>query len=385
MARFLRAIDASDHQSLTSALAKALDGAGPAVFPCTSLPPTEVPSSVDSEVALVIETSGSSNRPKRVWHTAESLWAAADQVNEELDGPAIWWNALPCHYIAGAMVAIRALRSKSEVIPKNPGHTTGDSLMSFDQRADESSPLTPRFTSLVPKQLSELIATAVGNQATAKALRRFSRILVGGQRVPDLLITKAEELGLVVTKTYGAAETGGGCVWDGKPLSRSEVAVIDNRVALSGPMLAGGYLDDPEKTNRSFVMRRAKQWFITDDLGEIRNGRVQIHGRADRVIVSGGEKTSLDEVEEALGAEYPMIDLATVPVVDVTWGESIGVISTAELKRPAIQRFLRERFGRAARVAWTKTVPEVPYLSAGKINRAELERLVSSTTHVDSS
>lgn len=385
MSRDLRAIDSSDHQSLTSALATALDGVGPAVFPRSSLTYSELPTSVDSRVALVIETSGSTTRPKRVWHTAESLQAAADQVNDELDGSGLWWNALPCHYIAGVMVVVRALRSTSEVIAKNPRHSIGDSLLAFDQKANESSPSVPRFTSLVPKQLSDLISAAAGDHNTAEALRRFSQILVGGQRVPNLLITKAEELGLRVTKTYGSAETAGGCVWDGKPLSQSEVAVIDNRIALSGPMLAGGYLGDPEKTDRSFVMQGSNHWFITEDYGEIKDGRVQVHGRADRVIVSGGEKISLDEVEEALGAEFPSMDLATVSVVDATWGEAIVVISNSELERPAVQGFLRERFGRATQVAWTKTVPELPYLSSGKINRAELERLVTSATDVDSS
>jgi Acyl-CoA synthetases (AMP-forming)/AMP-acid ligases II len=160
VSRDLRVIDSSNHQSLTSALATALDGAGPAVFPVSSLTYSEFPTSVDSEVALVIETSGSSSRPKRVWHTVESLRAAAHQVNDELDGPGLWWNALPCHYIAGVMVVVRALRSTSEVIAKNPRHSIGDSLLAFDQKANESSPSVPRFTSLVPKQLSDLISAA---------------------------------------------------------------------------------------------------------------------------------------------------------------------------------------------------------------------------------
>lgn len=383
MVKSLQSIDASDHQSLMTALSSALDDAGPAVFPRSSLTHASSPSAVDSQVALVIETSGSTNRPKRVWHTADSLWAAADQVNNELDGPGLWWNPLPCHYIAGVMVLIRALRSRSEVIAKKPGHTTGDSLMAFDERADNYSPSAPRFTALVPQQLSELIGAALSDQHTADALRRFSRILVGGQRVPDLLMAKAKELGLMVTKTYGASETAGGCVWDGKPLSQSNVAVIDNRIALSGPMLAGGYLGNPKKTACSFVVKGDRHWFITDDVGEVKNGRVRISGRADRVIVSGGEKTSLDEVEEALRAEFPMTELATVSVVDETWGEAIGVISSSDLKSSPIQRFLRQRFGRPAQVAWTKTVSDMPYLSSGKIDRAELERLAVSNTDVD--
>jgi len=371
--RPLKAVDASDYESLRHAVLEALEHGGPAVFPVANIKTSDIPSSVPSEAVLLIETSGSSTRPKRVWHTAKSLRAAADQVNAELAGPGVWWQVLPGHYIAGAIVVVRAFRSGSHVVQRPQGHGIAESLEEFVTQSTGDFPALPWFTSLVPKQLSELIVLAQRNTAVADGLGRFSRILVGGQRVPDSMMSKARELGLNVTRTYGAAETAGGCVWNGEPLAGTEVDIVQNRVAISGAMLAGGYLGDLERTNRCFVGRDGKRWFVSDDVGEIMSGRLSVVGRTDRMIISGGEKTSLDEVEVALWGEYGTEDLAVISVPDATWGEAIGVISADELDSAEVERFLLAHFGKAARLAWTERVFEIPRLLSGKVDRQQLK------------
>ncbi len=186
----MTAVDAGDSESLRHAVLEALEHDGPAVFPVTDISNSDLPSSVPSEAVLVIETSGSTRRPKRVWHTAESLHAAADQVNAELAGPGVWWQVLPSHYIAGAMVIVRAFRSGSQVVKRRQGHGIAESLEEFVTQSTGDFPARPWFTSLVPKQLSELIGLAQRNTAIADGLGRFSRILVGGQTVPDSMMSK---------------------------------------------------------------------------------------------------------------------------------------------------------------------------------------------------
>jgi len=176
-----------------------------------------------------------------------------------------------------------------------------------------------------------------------------------------------------VTRTYGAAETAGGCVWNGKPLAGTEVDIFQNRIAISGAMLAGGYLGDLERTNRSFVERDGERWFLSDDVGEITSGCLSVVGRADRMIISGGEKTSLDEVEAALWVRYQTEDLVVISVPDATWGEAIGVISAEELDSAEVERFLLAHFGKAARLAWTERVFEIPRLLSGKVDRQQLK------------
>jgi Acyl-CoA synthetases (AMP-forming)/AMP-acid ligases II len=117
--RHLRIVDTHSAKNLEQLIAGALGAKGPAVFLSSSSSPRDVPSTVNSDVALVVETSGSTQMPKRVWHTADSLMAAARQSNTELGGRGVWWQALPSNYIAGAMVMIRALASGGSVLPRN--------------------------------------------------------------------------------------------------------------------------------------------------------------------------------------------------------------------------------------------------------------------------
>ena len=381
MPRPLQAVDSSDSAALWEALDSALQHDGPAVFPTPKANNPDIPSSVDSEVVLVVETSGSTSRPKRVWHTEHSLRAAAEQVNGELGGGnGVWWQTLPAHYIAGVMILIRAMYSGAAVITRRPEQDTVESLLDFADHTNADTAGVARFTSLVPQQLAQLIDASRDEPSVARALSGFSQILVGGQRVPDNLMNMARDLGLAVSRTYGAAETAGGCVWDGKPLSGTELCILHNRIALSGPMLAGGYLGDPKRTARSFVNHGGKRWFVSDDTGDISNGLLSVTGRTDRVIISGGVKTNLDEVEAALQEQYGVTDVVVLSVLDSTWGESIGVVSGHELDYSTVKGFLRGKFGKAARLAWAEREPYMPRLSTGKIDRRELGRRYSSPT-----
>ena len=376
MLRRLQAVDSDDYQSLRDALELALLDDGPAVFPrAGGTKSDDLPALVDSEVALVVETSGSTNRPKRVWHTVSSLRAAAEQVNAELHGRGVWWQALPAHYIAGVMVTVRALYSGSVVLSRQSGETLLENVLHFVQHTSTEFPTLPRFTSLVPKQLAELIDAARKETVVAEALSSFSRVLVGGQQVPEEMINTARDLGVHVTRTYGAAETAGGCVWDGRPLTGTDVDIRQDRIALAGPVVAGGYLDDPERTAQSFVIHGGKRWFVSDDTGTITDGVLLVSGRVDRVIISGGVKINLDEVESALHVEYNTPDLAVLAVADDIWGEAIGVVSSQALNHSSVEDLVRERFGKAARLVWVALVPDVPRLPSGKIDRCELQKL----------
>ena len=377
MPRPLHPVDSDDHKALWDALELAVKHDGPAVFPVRSGYHRDIPSSVDSEVALVVETSGSTSRPKRVWHTVRSLEAAAERVNEQLEGPGVWWQALPSHYIAGVMVTVRALLSDSAVISRTSGETISASLMQFARQADKDAPGVPQFTSLVPKQLADLVDAGQREPLVAEALRGFSRVLVGGQKVPGSLIADARELGVHVTITYGSAETAGGCVWDGKPLGGTEIGQDQNRIAVAGPMLAGGYLGNPERTAQSFVTREGKRWFISDDRGQFFEGILSVSGRADRVVISGGVKVDLDEVEAALQEVYESLDVAVFSVVDDTWGESIAVVSTQDLESSMLEALLVGQFGTGARLSRLELVTSLPRLTSGKPDYQEVQKLYS--------
>ena len=368
--------DPTSHFALQEHLENALFQNGPPVFPTRDSSTDANLGPLPKGTALIVETSGSTSRPKRVWHTVASLRSAAEQVNHALGAPGVWWQVLPAHYIAGVMVLVRALYSGSPVFVANPSRSTAKELVRFDQEASRESPNPPRYTSVVPKQLADLLDAAESDAQAQIALQRFSRILVGGQAVPKSLLERAKKIGVKVTRTYGSAETAGGCVWSGAPLRDTVVDIYDERVALAGPMLAGGYLGDPDRTSESFHNRQGKRWFVSDDCGEWVDGILKVTGRVDRTIISGGEKVNLDEVENVLLRQYPDREWAVIAVADQKWGQALAVVMTEALDKDTLHQTVRDSFGSAARITTTHVVANIPRLSSGKVDRLAVGNLV---------
>ena len=101
-----------------------------------------------------------------------------------------------------------------------------------------------------------------------------------------------------VVTTYGMSETCGGCVYDGEPLDGVTVRLRDDgRVELGGPVVFAGYRLRPDLTAAALVDGR----HVTQDLGRWgADGRLEVLGRADDVIVSGGVNVPAALVERVL-------------------------------------------------------------------------------------
>ena len=141
------------------------------------------------------------------------------------------------------------------------------------------------------------------------------------------------------------SETSGGCVYDGVPLP-GVTAHVGERIALTGPVVARGYRLRPDLTAASFTGAT----FTTGDLGRW-DGRParRCSGRADDVVVTGGEKVAPAAVEAAL-AEHPAVaEAAVVGVPDAEWGARVVALRRAAARRdPHPGRGPRPR-GRPAR------------------------------------
>ncbi|MEP6482065.1 MAG: AMP-binding protein [Rhodoglobus sp.] len=365
MTRPLAVVNAADAHAVTEALRAALSGDGPAMM-AHAASPTALPAAVAKRVAVVVETSGSTGRPKRVELSADALLASAAAAESALGGPGQWLLALPLSYIAGLNVLTRSFAAGTDVQVMN-GFDTGFETGHFITAAGVMRHPV-RYTALVPVQLARLL----GDDAAIDVLRRFDRILVGGQAAPADLLARALELGLNVTRTYGSSETSGGCVYDGIPVGDSVVEIVDGRVELAGSTLAEGYLDDPLRTAAAFSERGGRRWYRTDDTGELRDGILHITGRADDVIVSGGVKVSLAEVELAVRALPGLHDAVVVPAPSAEWGQVPVVIATAEVALAHLRKAITESLGRAAAPARVIVVDAIPLLPSGKPDRVRL-------------
>ena len=313
-----------------------------------------LPDQVSDEVALIVESSGSTGTPKRIELSAQALKASAKASAERLGGEGQWLLALPTKFIAGINVLIRSVIADTQpVIMNTQLPFTADAFFRAASLMTESK----RFTSLVPAQLARLLEAVRTDAYSLNLLRRFDAILVGGQMPDASVVEELRDLGVNIVISYGMSETAGGCVYDSVPLSGVSVNIREGRIAISGAVLANGLA--PE--------------FLTSDLGEIRDGKVFVTGRADRVIISGGHKVSLEAIE-AKAAEFAGVSEVAAAAVATSWGESLGLVYSGT---PGVDFASLEKLSVAAKPHRVLHVESLPRLVSGKADLMAIAKLLS--------
>lgn len=357
----MRLVPADDPAELVRALRSALDG-GPAIAPVVPGQPVDdlAPAEpVEPGTALVVRTSGSTGTPRGVLLSAAALRASAAATHARLGGPGRWLLVLPAQHIAGAQVLARSiLAGREPVVGRGPFAEAAAPAL-----ADGG----PRYTSLVPTQLTRLLAAGGRDLA---ALQAFDAVLVGGAALADTTLDRAREAGVAVVTTYGMSETAGGCVYDGTPLDGVRVALRDDVIHLGGPTLAHGYRLDPEATAAAF----AGGWFRTSDLGTWENGLLRVLGRADDMINTGGVKIAPAAVERVLTRQPGVTEVCVVGVPDPEWGQRIAAAVVGAADAAALAAVRRE-LGPAAVPKEVRVVPALPLRGPGKVDRRAVAAL----------
>ncbi|MBX3104581.1 MAG: AMP-binding protein [Cryobacterium sp.] len=347
--------------ALLGALRNALGG-GPAIAPVRNLQERLYPNTVDSNVSIVIQTSGSTAEPKQVALGAAAATASARASAERLGGTGQWLLAVPTSYVAGINVLVRSICANTEPVVIRDGFSEGAFFEAAKQMNGDA-----KFTSLVPNQLSRLLEKATKDEL--HLLSRFDRILIGGQRLQTQVLDKALEAGLKISRTYGSTETFGGCVYDGEPLPGVQVRTRLGAVEISGPTLAEGYLENPALTNEKFVLDDGTRWYRTDDLGEIVDGKLRISGRSDDVIISGGIKVSAAAIEQVVRSIPGVTGAVVFGVEDEHWGQvPIAFIEGVNIELGELRELVGAQLGPAARPARLTRLETIPRLSNGKPN-----------------
>jgi O-succinylbenzoic acid--CoA ligase len=359
------------HPSETFEALRAALAGGDAVHPLPDAGEVpSLPAEVERRVAVVVGTSGSSGAPKLVALSADAVLASAAASASALGGDGQWLLALPVHYIAGVNVLARSITAGTEPVPV-AGRFDAATFAAAARRLD--APL--RFASFVPAQLARLVSSE--NPEVLPLLRRFDRILVGGQATPDSLLEASLELGLNVTRSYGSSETCGGCVYDGVPIGDTRVREADGELRIAGSVLAEGYLGDDELTRSRFPAEGGAREYRTGDAGEVGDGVVRVTGRLDDVIVSGGIKVSLGAVEQHVRRIPGQADAVVVAVPHDEWGHAPAVVTAAPLTLEALRDAVAA-MGVAARPVRVVVVERLPELPSGKPDRLAAARLAAS-------
>lgn len=342
-----------DVTHLMADLVRALVGTGPALG-FGEVQAIEVP----RNVAVVIASSGSTGRPKEVGLSASALLASASASNKNLAARLgqVWSLLLPLSHVAGVNVLVRSLELGA---------------LPIDLRHADRYPKAD-FTAIVPTQLFRALN---GDINLLEHLQHCKKILVGGAALSPGLAASAAENGLAIVPTYGMTETSGGCVYDGYPLEGVQLRIEENVIQIKGPTLASTYLNEAGSWEKSL----RDSWFVTNDLGEYRSGKLHILGRSDDLIKTGGEKISLRSVEDTLSVHFPRIEFSAFFVKDEEWGDAlhIAVVAANAPTDEEIAKQLKIALGDAGKPKGILRMINLPRTEIGKVDKMALQSLAA--------
>jgi o-succinylbenzoate---CoA ligase len=356
---------ASVPDGLTAVLPGDLDGA-----------PVAAADRSDEAAHAVVFTSGTSGAEKGVVLTRRNVTAAVRASAARVgNGPGDAWLAvLPLFHVGGLSILWRSAAAGGTVILHRGFDAAAAAAVLWEGRAT--------IASLVPTMLRRILDVRPG------PFRGVRAVLLGGGPAPASLVVRGLDAGLPVLGTYGMTETASqaatvvpgqerqsagtaGVALDGVEIriAGSGVPGTTGPIEVRGAVVSPGYLGDEP--------RGPADWFRTGDLGRLDDaGRLVVVGRADDVIVTGGENVHPVEIEAALAALPGVAEAAVFGVPDAEWGTAVAAavvpVTGVSLRVDDLAASLRSVVpGYKVPRTWL-VVDDLPRLATGKVDRRTL-------------
>jgi oxalate---CoA ligase len=348
------------------------------------------------DIAFILNTSGTTARPKLVPVTHRNLAAMAEKMQR-------WFGlspddrslcVMPLHYAQGL--------KQSVFVPVIHGASIACSY-GPPLRAeffDRLSGLAPTWYTAGPTHQRWILDVARSQPGGRHSLRFIQS---AAAYLPESVRFGLEEaFGVPVLEAYGLSEAGLVAANPIPPAIRKpgtvglaspdEVAVVGDdgerlgyggmgEILVRGPSVTPGYLDNPEANRQAFF---EGGWFRTGDLGAIdEDGFLTVLGRVKELINRGGEKISPAEIDQALLHHPAVAEAAAFGVPHQRLGEDVAaavVLRAGSSASPTeLRQFLRGRLAPSKTPHRILIVDELPKGDTGKIQRAQLREALPST------
>lgn len=304
------------------------------------------------DVRLLVATSGTTGAPRLIPLTVGQLLFSAFGSAIRLGHlPSDRWIAcLPLNHVGGLSILFRCAWYGTTV----ELHPTF-APEAVNQAIDAGASLL----SVVPVMLERLL-DARGDRPFPSTLRA---ILLGGARAPEPLLARCRAVGAPVALTWGMTEAAsqvatrfpGDLEGSGAPpLPFATVEDARGLLRIRGPLVNGEHL--------------------TADRGHIdARGWVHVQGRADDVIISGGENIDPREIEDVLLAHPGVTEVAVAAVSDPVWSERPVAWYVGEpLPVEVLTAWCADRLARFKVPDRFHRVPALPRNALGKLVRRDL-------------
>ena len=352
----------------------------------------------DDPVAVLF-TSGTESRPKGAVHTHNTILFGEGSLAEALaiGGRDIAFMPSPISHTTGFMHGV--------VMTLTTGGTL--SLLDIFDGSVAAAQMRAHRCSWTMGATPFLADVAAALGAAKERLPDLRYFLCGGAPIPEALVKRAADVGLHVLSIYGSTESPPHTVvhpddpvknsWstDGRPLAGIETRIVSEQGAdlplgevgeewSRGPNTFLGYLDEPELT-RKYLDQEG--WYHSGDLARaLPDGSIRISGRLKDVIVRGGQKISVREVEDYLAAHPAIYSAAVVGMPHPRLGETgcavVVVKPGCHLSLPELTDFLLQkgvaRFKLPERLEIWPSLPTTP---SGKIQKFLICRALNEELH----
>ncbi|MBR6938152.1 MAG: AMP-binding protein [Prevotella sp.] len=306
---------------------------------------------------ILVHTSGSTGKPKPIW-VEKSRMEASARITCDFLGLQEGDTALLCmslDFIAGKMMVVRSLVLGLELIVSSP---SGHPLSNEKWKEIGMNDIT--FAAMVPLQVYNSLQVPEERER----LMRIKHLIIGGGAIDDELEQALKTFPNAVWSTYGMTET------------LSHIALR----RLSGNDSSDWYTPFPSVNisldhDGCLVIDAplvCPEVLKTNDMAEIRNGQFRILGRKDNVIVSGGIKIQMEEVERLLKQHIKNPFLITKRK-DNKFGEIVVMLTTDNTNdaKTICERVLPKYWQPRAYLS----IKEIPSTPTGKPARKEAERI----------
>lgn len=353
---------------------------------------TDVPDVVveDTELALLMYTSGTTGRPKGAMLTHRGL--LANTVNWILEMGAtrddVWLSGLPLFHIGGINGVLPFVYLGATAVVTTS--LNFDPLVALDQLEQQRATMCY----FVPTQWDQICDAAPGRSIDVSRLRRG---LWGASQAPASVLRKISstfpEVGIV--NAFGQTEMSSNTCFlkpadalrkrgsVGRPAINIEYRVVDadgndvepgtvGEIVYRGPTMMAGYYKNPEATAETF----RGGWLHSGDLvREDEEGYLYVVDRTKDMIISGGENIYPAEVEQVL-AEHPGVrEVSVFGVPHPRWVETpvAAVVASEGEPSPAeLVGYVKERLASYKKPSAIVFVEELPRNASGKVLKRSL-------------
>jgi len=321
---------------------------------------------------LVVFSSGSTGRPRGIVRTVES-WQASVSALSDITGitaeDTVWlpgplWSSL---FLYGAFHA----------------RAVGAQLVFGDAEGHESA----RATALhcVPSQLPGLL-----HRAKAGGLPLIRRVVVAGDHGAAPLRQQCEAAGWQVAEYYGAAELSFVAWRDRAGPFRDfpgvETELRDGALWARSPYLARGYLTDHPTRAVPGVAGAGDEgplrfdrlgWATVSDLARVVPGGLEILGRGNSAVSSGGHTVVVEEVERQLRGLPDVDEVAVLGMPHPRLGQVLTAIVVGSAPDGDLRAAVAGMPAPSRPRRWVHA-DALPRTSGGKLRRDDLADLVVS-------